>query len=65
MEALTSRTLYILKVLSSNNQRGTWVTQLVEHATLDLGVVSLSPMLGIEIPLKEKKEVTLRIINFC
>ena len=28
--------------------RGVWLAQLVEHATLNLGVVSLSPMLGIE-----------------
>ena len=26
-----------------------WLTQLEEHATLDLGVVSLSPKLGVEI----------------
>jgi len=32
---------------------------LVEHATLDLGVVSLNPMLGVEITLKKelKKKV--------
>ena len=29
--------------------RDTWLAQLVEHATLDLGVVSLSPMWGVEI----------------
>ena len=29
--------------------RGTWLAQSVEHATLDLGVVNLSPMLGVEI----------------
>ena len=28
---------------------GTWLAQLVERATLDLGVVSLGPMLGVEI----------------
>ena len=28
--------------------RGTWLAQMVEHATLDLGVMSLSPVLGIE-----------------
>ena len=27
---------------------GTWLAQLVKHATPDLGVVSLSPMLGVE-----------------
>ena len=29
--------------------RGTWLAQSVEHATLDLGVVSSSPALGAEI----------------
>ena len=28
---------------------GAWVAQLVEHATLDLGVMGSSPMLGAEI----------------
>ena len=28
--------------------RGTWLTQSVEHATLDLGVVSSIPTLGME-----------------
>ena len=31
---------------------GAWVTQLVERVTLDLGVVSSSPTLGVEITLK-------------
>ena len=29
--------------------RGTWLAQLIEHVTLGLRVLSLSPMLGIEI----------------
>ena len=29
--------------------RGTWLAQSVEHATLDLGVVTSSPTLGVEI----------------
>lgn len=29
--------------------RGTWLAQWGEHVTPDLGVVSLSPMLGAEI----------------
>ena len=29
--------------------RGVWLAQLVEHMTFDLGVVSLNPMLGVEI----------------
>ena len=28
---------------------GAWLTQSVEHATFDLGVMSFSPMLGTEI----------------
>ena len=34
----------------------TWLAQLVEHATLDLRVVSLSPVLGIELTKKENKK---------
>ena len=30
------------------NHGGAWLAQLVEHATLDLSVVSLSPILGVE-----------------
>jgi len=30
-------------------ERGTWLARLVEHATLDLRVVSSSPMLGKEL----------------
>ena len=29
--------------------RGTWLAKLVEHRTLDLGVVGLSPTLDVEI----------------
>ena len=35
---------------------GAWPAHLVEHVTLDLGVVSLSPMLGIEITLRKEKD---------
>ena len=35
--------------------RGTWLAQWVEHVTLDLRVVSSSPMLGVE--LTEKRIV--------
>ena len=34
--------------------RGAWLAQLVERATLDLRVVNLNPMLGIEHILKNK-----------
>ena len=35
--------------------RGTWLAQSVEFVTLDLGVVSSSPTLGVEFTLKKKK----------
>ena len=34
---------------------GAWLALLVEHTTLDLGVVSLSLTLGVEITLKSAK----------
>ena len=43
---------YILRELRGQKGggiRGTWLAQLVKHATLDLGVVSSSPTLGVEI----------------
>lgn len=36
--------------------RDSWPAQSVERATLDLGVVSLSPTSGLEISLKKKKK---------
>ena len=33
-------------------ERGTWLAQSEEHATLDLGVVNSSSMLGVEITKK-------------
>ena len=33
----------------NRQNRGTWLAQLVEHVTLDLRVVSSSPMVGVEI----------------
>ena len=38
-----------LELKSTQIVRGTWLAQLVEHATLDLRVVGLSPTLGVEI----------------
>ena len=32
-----------------NKNKGTWLAQSVKHATLDLGVVSSSPTLGVQI----------------
>ena len=31
---------------------GAWLAHLVEHVTLDLGFLSLSPTLGVDITLK-------------
>ena len=36
---------------------GTWLIQWVQHATLDLRIMSSSPTLGIE-PTLEKKKMT-------
>ena len=35
--------------------KGTWLAQSVQHVTLDPGVVSSSPTLGIEFTEKKKK----------
>lgn len=35
---------------------GPWLAHLVEHVALDLRVMKSSPMFGIEITLKRKKE---------
>ena len=35
---------------------GAWLAQLVEHATLDLRVMSSSPTVHIEFTLKKKKK---------
>lgn len=37
---------------------GTWLAQWVQYVTLDLGLVSLSPMLGKELTFLKKKEKT-------
>ena len=37
---------------------GTWLAQSMKHETLDLGVMSLSPMLGIE-PAKKNKYIKI------
>ena len=37
------------EVLVKQSIRGTWLAQSVEYTTLDLGVVSSSPALGIEL----------------
>ena len=35
--------------ITKTNFRGSWLAQSEEHATLDLGVMGLSPTLGVEI----------------
>lgn len=42
--------------LKLQNLRDAWLVQLVEPVSLDLEVVSLSPMLGVETTLKKKKK---------
>lgn len=37
------------------NSRGTWHARLVKHATLNLGDMSSSPTLGVDITLKKKE----------
>ena len=37
---------------------GAWLAQSLEHATLDLRVMSSSPMLVIEVTLKKKKRIS-------
>lgn len=39
---------------------GTWPAQLVESLALDLGAMSLSPSLGVEITLKKNKKQNLK-----
>ena len=43
--------IYFTKIKMST-QRGTWLAQLVEHVSVNLRVVSLSPT-GVEITLKK------------
>ena len=43
-----------MRVKTTKRLRGAWLAQLVEHATLDLEIRSLSPVLGVEITLKKK-----------
>jgi len=44
--------------------RGAWLAQLVEHATLDLGVVSWSLMLGVQLKKKIFKKNFFRLYHF-
>ena len=48
----TSGRHHLNQVIKSKIRGGAWLTQLEEHETLDLRVVSLSPMLSIEITKK-------------
>ena len=49
MEGQVKRGLRLQKPIKEKDFGGTWLTQSVEHVTLDLGVVSSSSMLGVEI----------------
>ena len=56
---------YILAIIRKFNNRGAWLAQSEERVTLNLGVVSLSPTLGVEITKKnnnklKKKENVIR-----
>ena len=39
-----------------NELQGAWLTHLEEHATLDIGVMSSSPMLGVEVGRERERE---------
>ena len=44
--------LNVLIHIRNNLWRGIWLAQSGEHVTLDLGVLGLSPTLGVEFTLK-------------
>jgi len=46
---ITKRSQKETKLLDEKQKWGAWLAQWVEHVTLDLGVVSSSPTLGVEI----------------
>ena len=50
--------------VNNAHSAGIWLAQSVEHATLDLGVESLSPMLGVEITQKLLKKNNAHFIYF-
>ena len=54
---------YYVVSYSKGYQRGVWLAQLVKHVTLDLGVVSLSPMLGVKIIPKKKKTLKTKLLE--
>lgn len=43
------QTLYYSFQLKTITFRGTWLAQVVKHVTLDLRIMSLSPMVGVEV----------------
>lgn len=49
--------LQIKKYNRSLKVRVSWLSQSVEHVTLELGVVNSSPTLGIELTFKKKKSL--------
>jgi len=49
LEAPDTLKIRYRRLFKSLQKRGSWLGQSEEHATLDLGVVISSPMLGVEI----------------
>ena len=45
-----------MRLIHNHTIRGTWLAQLVERGTLDLGVVSSNPTLGVEPALQKNKK---------
>ena len=57
--------LYFLLFCYIECSGGDWLAQLVEQATVDLGVVSLSPRLGVEVTfLKKALECSVFFCHF-
>ena len=54
---ICSTIVQILPTTKIGFERGTWLIQWNEHVALDLGVVSPSPTLGVQL---KKKNKTLR-----
>ena len=54
-QSLISQLLYSYSFSNKGTAWDAWLAQLVEHVTLDLGVVRSSPTMGIELILKKEK----------
>ena len=49
MSFLKIKTCLLILILFKIDSKGAWLAELVDYATLDLGIVGSSPTLGIEI----------------